>query len=148
MGKKDENTMRVTHSTEANASSDVVRLVKVLEEIQEFRKDSKQLNDIKTEVATVHCKIGEVEEFCVQNIEQVLNKMIKVMNQQESKLLDQDGRSQQKNIGAEGRSVEEFVDKMLRATLEFPHTTEWVLRECTGRSALWPPRTEIASRGL
>lgn len=48
----------------------------------------------------------------VQNVGQVLTKMIKVMNQQENKLLDQKGRARQENIriynvpeGAEGSSM-------------------------------------------
>ncbi|KAF0036607.1 hypothetical protein F2P81_011919 [Scophthalmus maximus] len=84
-----------------------------------------------------HAKIAEAEmrienvEDRVQNIEQVLSKMIKVMNQQENKLLDQEGRSRRENLriynvpeGAEGPSMVEFVQKLLRETLEAPPTTE------------------------
>ena len=67
----------------------------------------------------------------VQNVEQVLSKMIKVMNQQDNKLLDQEGRSRRENRriynvpeGAEGPSLVEFVQKLLRETMEVPTTTE------------------------
>ena len=48
----------------------------------------------------------------VENVEKVLNKMIKVMHQQENKLLDHEGRSRREYLriynvpeGAEGSSV-------------------------------------------
>ncbi|MGL5598285.1 MAG: hypothetical protein ACRDDA_09290, partial [Aeromonas sp.] len=93
---------------EANANanrSDETSLTKVLEEIKDFRKDTKQqLNDIITELTSVNQKIAEAEsrigkvEDRVQNVEQVMSKMIKVMSQQENKLLDQEGRSRRENI--------------------------------------------------
>lgn len=127
---------------EANAnpalSSATVSLAKVLEEIRDFRKDTKeQLNDIKTEITSVNQKIAEAEvriekvEDRVQNLEQVLNKVIKVMHQQENKLLDYEGRSRRENLriynvpeGAEGSSMVDFVGKLLRDTLEMNPTAE------------------------
>lgn len=72
----------------------------------------------------------EKTEDRVQNVEQVLNKMIKVINQQENKLLDQEGRLRRENFrvynvpeGAEGSAMVEFLEKLLRDTLEIPQTT-------------------------
>ena len=126
------------HDEEANAEPHVASLTNVLEEIRGFRKDTKlQLNDIKAELTNVNAKLAEAEmrienvEDRVQNVEQVLSKMIKVMNQQENKLLDQEGRSRRENLRiynvpeeAEGPSMVEFVQKLLRETLEVPPTTE------------------------
>lgn len=113
-------------------------LAKVLKEIRDFRKDTKeQLNDIKSEITSVNQKIAEAEvriekvEDRAQNLEQVLNKVIKVMHQQENKLLDQEGRSRRENLriynvpeGAEGSSMIDFVEKLLRDTLEINPATE------------------------
>ncbi|CAI5691467.1 unnamed protein product [Oreochromis niloticus] len=127
---------------EANAnpapSCAAASLAKVLEEIRDFRKDTKeQLNDIKSEIISVNQKIAEAEvriekvEDRVQNLEQVLNKVIKVMHQQENKLLDHEGRSRRENLriynvpeGAEGSSMMDFVEKLLRDTLEINPTAE------------------------
>ena len=74
---------------EANAEPQVAGLTKVLEEIRDFRKDTKQqLNDIKAELSNVNARLAEAEmrienvEDRVQNVEQVLSRMIKVMTQQ------------------------------------------------------------------
>lgn len=71
-------------------------------------------------------RVEEVEE-CVQNLEQVLNKVIKVIHQQENKLLDHEGRSRRENLriynvpeGTEEPSMMDFVEKLLRDTLEIP----------------------------
>ena len=77
-------------------------------------------------------RIENVEDR-VQNVEQGLSKMIKVMSQQENKLLDQKGRSRRENLriynvpkGAEGPSMVEFGQKLLRETLEVPpHHGSW-----------------------
>lgn len=128
---------------EANAnpalSSADVSLTKILEEIRDFRKDIKeQLTGIKSEIISVNQKITEAEvriekvEDRVQNLEQTLNKMIKVMHQQENKLLDYEGRSRRENLriynvpeGAEGSSMMDFVEKLLRDTLEINPTVEF-----------------------
>ncbi|KAJ4926919.1 hypothetical protein JOQ06_014663 [Pogonophryne albipinna] len=67
----------------------------------------------------------------VQNVEQVLAKMMKVLTQQEIKLLDQEGRSRRENIriynvpeGEEGTSMVDFVEKLLRDTHVLPPASE------------------------
>ena len=101
--KTDNGSPTQVQDGEASASS--LGLVKVLEEIQDFRKDTKQQpSDIKAELTNVNTKIAEAEtqiekmEDRVQNVEQVLAKMMKVLTRQESKLLDQEGRSRWENI--------------------------------------------------
>ena len=79
-------------------------------------------------------------------MEQVLNKMIKVINQQENKLLDQEGRSRRKNLriynvpeGAEGSAMVEFMEKLLRDTLEIPPTTSLDIERAHRALTLKPP---------
>lgn len=86
------------------STSDAASLTKALQEIQDFRKDTKeQLSAIQLEIANVNQKIAEARERVdkveehVQNLEQVLNNVIKVMHQQEHKLLDHEGRSRREN---------------------------------------------------
>ena len=97
---------------------------------------NKQLNNIKSEltkldqkVEAVENRVGEVEDR-TQNMEQVLTKLIKEVTQLENKLLDLEGRSRRKNIrmfnvpeDAEGTSMVEFVEKLLRDKLEIPDAT-------------------------
>lgn len=143
---------------EANLpQAEAASLAKVLEEIREFHKDTKQqLNDIKIELTNVHQKIAEADtrietvEDRVQNVEQVLNKMIKVINQQENKLIDQEGRSQWENLriynvpeGAEGSSMVVFVEKLLRDTLEIPPTMELYIERAHRALAPRPPGDEV-----
>lgn len=126
---------------EANASlqlSEATSLTKVLEEIRDFCKDTKQqLTEIISEITSVNQKLAEAEtrigrvEDRVQNVEQLMSKMIKVINQQENKLLDQEGRSRRENIrlynvpeGSEGTSMVTFVEKLLRDTLEILPNTD------------------------
>lgn len=113
-------------------------LTKVLEEIQEFRKDmNEQLNDIKVELSKVDQKVQDVDnrvgvvEDRTQNVEHVLGKLIKEVTRLENKVLDQEGRSRRKNIriynvpeDAEGSSMIEFVEKLLHDKLEIPETTD------------------------
>ena len=79
-------------------------------------------------------------------MEQVLNKMIKVINQQENKLLDQEGRSRRENLriynvpeGAEGSAMVEFMEKLLRDTLEIPPTTSLDIERAHRALTLKPP---------
>lgn len=109
-------------------------LVTVLEELREFRKD---FQDFKSELTTANQKIMEAEtriekvEDRVQKVEQVLTKMIKVMSEQESKLLDQESRSRRLNLrlynvpeaAENGSSMVNFVEKLLRDSLDIPQTT-------------------------
>uniref|UniRef100_A0A3B4AZX9 L1 transposable element dsRBD-like domain-containing protein n=1 Tax=Periophthalmus magnuspinnatus TaxID=409849 RepID=A0A3B4AZX9_9GOBI len=91
-------------------------------------------------------RINQVEDR-VQNTEQVLVKMIKVISEQESKLIDQESWSQRQNLrvynipkgaegaaqrqnlrvynipkGAEGSSMVNFVEKVLRGSLDIPQS--------------------------
>ncbi|XP_072772622.1 uncharacterized protein [Nerophis lumbriciformis] len=93
---QDDGANANPRSKEADAEG----LVQVLEEIRDFRKDIKeQLNDIKSELTNIKQQITDTEERIekvegrIQNMEYVLNNMIKVIHQQENKLLDYEGRS-------------------------------------------------------
>lgn len=137
----------------SNPNQKDVSLANVLEEIRDFRRDIKeQLTDIKSELTSVNKKIAQAEtriegvEDRVQNVEQVLAKMIKVINHQENKLLDQEGRSRRENIriynvpeGAEGSSMLDFVDKLLRDALELPPDKELHVERAHRALAPRPP---------
>lgn len=96
-------------------------------------------------------RIDKVEEH-VQNLEQVLNKVIKVMHQQENKLLDHEGRSRRENLriynvpkGTEKPSMMDFVDKLLRDTLKIPAS---VCLRSRGLTTHWhrnPPETGMTA---
>lgn len=67
----------------------------------------------------------------IQNLEQVLNKGIKVMCQQENKLLDYKQRGRQENLRiynvlerTEETSMMNFVEKLLWDKLEIPESVQ------------------------
>lgn len=150
--EKDEEA-NASATAGANLDDSANITTQVLEVICDFRKDTKQqLNDIKSELASINQIIAEAEtriektEDRVQNVEQVLNKMIKVINQQENKLLDQEGRSRRENLriynvpeGAEGSAMVEFMEKLLRDTLEIPPTTSLDIERAHRALTLKPP---------
>lgn len=129
-------------SEEANARAAVgeapslqaTTLATVLEELRDFRKD---FQNFKSELTTITQKMTEAEtrienvEDRVQCVEQVLTKMIKIMSEQENKLLDQESRSRRVNLrlynvreGAENEmSMADFVEKLLRDSLDIPLST-------------------------
>ena len=125
------------HGDASSNQGTAASLAKVLEEIRDFRQDmNKQMSDIKSELTKVDQKVEEVEnrvgdvEDRTQNMEQVVTKLIKEVTQLENKLLDLEGRSRRKNIrmfnvpeDAEGTSMVEFVEKLLRDKLEIPEAT-------------------------
>lgn len=139
---------------EANAYANpnhATSLATVLEEIWEFYKDSKQLlNDIKLEISTVIQNIIRDFEDQVQNMELIIHKMIKVINQHENKLHDQESRSQWKNFGlynvpqwAEGLSTISFDEKLPWYNVNIPQAADWTIeRECIGRCPWNPPGDE------
>ncbi|KAM4578642.1 uncharacterized protein V3H82_008008 [Fundulus diaphanus] len=139
---------------EANAnplSTDATGLTQILGELRDFRKDMKrQFDDIKSELFNVHQKIKETEdrvdlvEERAENMEQILSKMAELISQQQEKLLDQEGRSRRENIriynvpeGAEGSSIRDFVDKLIKDTLEIEPTMELDIERA--HRALAPP---------
>lgn len=137
--ENEDNNSSPTPAQDVGANSNAnVSLINVLEEIRDFRRDIKeQLSDIKSELTNVKQNIALAEtriegvEDWVQNVEQVLAKMAKGINNQENKLLDQEGRSRRENIriyhvpeGAEGSSMLDFVANLLRDALDLPPDME------------------------
>lgn len=120
------------------SASDATSLTKVLQEIRDFRKDTKeQLSAIQLDIANVNQKIVQVQERVdnvekrAQNLEQVLSMVIKVIQQQENMLLDHEGRSRRENLkiynvpeGTEEPSMIDFVEKLSRDTLEIPASAQ------------------------
>lgn len=110
--------------SDANATSLIV-----LEELRAFRKD---FQDFKADLTTANERITETEtrinnvEDRVQNMESVLTSVLKVMYEQENKLIDQESRSRRKNLrlynvreGAEeGTSMVNFIERLLKETLD------------------------------
>lgn len=139
VNKDDTESSSPTKSQDGGANantsaSDATSLTKVLQEIRDFRKDTKeQLSAIQLDIANVNQKIAEAQERVdnveerAQNLELVLSKVIKVIQQQENMLLDHEGTSRRENLriydvpeGTEEPSVTDFVEKILRDALEIP----------------------------
>ncbi|KAI2660320.1 LINE-1 type transposase domain-containing protein 1 [Labeo rohita] len=122
----------------ANPDSAQINLERILEEIQNFRKENnRQLDEIKIELNKTNQRIGHAEdriegiETRVQNVEETMKKMIKMQSQLESKQIDQEGRSRRDNIriynvpeDIEKNSMNDYVEQLLRDTLDFPPDTE------------------------
>lgn len=99
-------------------------------DLQEFRQDNKkQFEDIKGEIAKTNLRMDEAEarivvnEERLQSTEEALAEMLKMQEQLQSKLADQEGRSRRENVriygvpeGAESgpTSVISFMEKLLR----------------------------------
>lgn len=115
-----------------------ISLERILEEIQNFRKENNhQLDEIKIELNKTNQRIGHAEDRIeeidtrMQNVEETMQKMIKMQAQLESKQIDQEGRSRRDNIriynvpeDAERNSMTDYVEQLLRDTLDFPPDTE------------------------
>ncbi|KAL0183508.1 hypothetical protein M9458_019204, partial [Cirrhinus mrigala] len=126
------------NANRANPDSVQINLERILEEIQNFRKEnSRQLDEIKIELNKTIQRIGHAEdriegtETRVQNVEETMKKIIKMQSQLESKQIDQEGRSRRDNIRVynvpediEKNSMNDYVEQLLRDTLDFPPDTE------------------------
>ncbi len=83
-------------------------------------------------------------------MEQVLTKMMKIMSEQESKLLDQESRSRRLNLrlynvpeaAENGSSMVKFVEKLLQDRLDIPQSTS------LGRTHVERERIERTHRAL
>lgn len=67
----------------------------------------------------------------MQNVEATMQKIIKMQSHLESKQIDQEGRSRRDNIricnvaeDAERNPMTDYVEQLLRDTLDFPPETE------------------------
>ncbi|KAK7877461.1 hypothetical protein WMY93_031801 [Mugilogobius chulae] len=153
MGKRDKREKNATeeHTSEENATpsqaaneganamasmneeSTAANLALVLGEIRDFRKE---FQDFKSDLISVNKKLTEAEtriakvEDRVQNVEHIMLKMLKVMGEQEDKLMDQESRARRKNLRLynvpeekEGSSMTQFVEKVLKDCLDMPQAT-------------------------
>lgn len=94
-----------SHANNGMDKGEMVNLTLILPEIQDFRQDNKrQLKDIKGKIAKTNSRLDEAEvrivgnEDRLQNIEEVLSGMLKILEQFEVKLTDQEGRSQREKV--------------------------------------------------
>lgn len=137
------HTLTLAQKQDANcqqAPSDNMQtnLDRILEEIQSFRKENnRQLDEIKTELNKTNQRISHAEdrieeaETRMQNVEEIMQKMIKMQSHLESKQIDQEGRSRRDNIriynvpeGAEKNPMTDYIEQLLRDTLDFPPAAE------------------------
>ncbi|KAL0147021.1 hypothetical protein M9458_057545 [Cirrhinus mrigala] len=136
--KDDENNPNVheqnTASGDGALEGEQISLAKILNEIKDFRQDShKQLQDIKEELNKSNKRIEEAEnrideaETRIQNTEEVLEEMIRLTEQFEARLNDQEGRARRSNIRiygvpekAEANSSDfiSFLEDLLKSTLD------------------------------
>lgn len=109
-------------------------LTMILEELRDFRRE---FQEFKSDLVRANNRITEAEtriaklEDRVQNAEQVMLKMLKIINEQENKIVDQESRARRKNLrlynvpeGVEGSSMTVFVEKVLTECLDLPQGTE------------------------
>lgn len=78
-----------------------VNLTLILRELRDLKK---QFEDIKGEITKTNSKLDEAEarivenEERLQNTEEALAEMLKIQEQLQSKLADQEGRSRRENV--------------------------------------------------
>lgn len=132
-----------------------VNMERILQEIQEFRKEnSQQLDDIKDEIKKTNERIKEAEdriddvEIRMLTVEQVMRSMHKTQRQHEEKLIDQEGRARRENIrlynvpeNEEGNSMVSFIETLLREKLDFPPTAELLIERAHRALAAKPSAT-------
>lgn len=122
----------------ANEKSDV-DLVRILQEIQEFRHENKQqLDVIREDICNTNKRIEEAEdrieaaEARLQTMEQVMRNVLKTQAENAHKLVDQEARARRENIRIfgvpedeeRGTPVAVFVEKLLREKLNIPASLE------------------------
>lgn len=160
-GQRAEKENEEQQHEEANASSPVasqagnvmdgeepVNLTLILREIRDFRKDIKKLEDIKGELAKTNTRLDKAEvriegnEERLQNTEEALAEILKIHEQLQWKLTDQEGRSRRENVriygvpeGAEGGpgSMIPFMERLLRGNLDIPDAKDMQIER-----AHWP----------
>ena len=132
-----------------------VNLTVILKEIRDFRQDNRhQLEEIKGEIAKTNSRLDEAEgrisgnEERLQNAEELLAEMLKIQEQLQLQLTDQEGRSRRGNVriygvpeGAEGepRLVIPFVEKLLKDNLAIPNSTDMQIERAHRALAPQPP---------
>lgn len=145
----------------SNPDNTYINLERILEEIQDFRKDNnRQLDEIKTELNKTNQRISHAEdrieetETRLQNVEEIMQKIIKIQSQLENKQIDQEGRSRRDNIriynvpeDAEKNSMVDFVEQLLRDTLDFPPDRELYV-ERAHRALVPKPGTNAKPRSI
>uniref|UniRef100_W5LX52 L1 transposable element RRM domain-containing protein n=1 Tax=Lepisosteus oculatus TaxID=7918 RepID=W5LX52_LEPOC len=109
-------------------------LQKILQELRDFRQDSKQqLTDIKRGLSRVNKRLGEAKRWIkkvetrVLTTETVIKKLLQRQNTLETKLTDQEGRSRRDNIWMDGipeESEATFLETVLRGELDLPKEVE------------------------
>ncbi|RXN35596.1 putative transposase element L1Md-A101/L1Md-A102/L1Md-A2 [Labeo rohita] len=125
-----------------------------------FKTFKKRTTVIKIELNKTNQRIGHAEdriegiEIRVQNVEETMTKMIRMQSQLESKQIDQEGRSRRDNIriynvpeDIEKNSMNDYVEQLLRDTLDFPPDTELHV-ERDHRAPVPKPRKNARPRSI
>ena len=154
-GAKASSPMASHDDDEMNRGDEAANLTLILRELREFRQDNKhQLEDIKEEIAKTNSRMDEAEarivesEERLQSAEDVLAEMVKIQEQLQAKLTDQEGRSRKENRriygipeGAEGGpgSMIPFVEKLLRENLSIAALRDMQIERAHRALAPQPP---------
>lgn len=149
------NVSLSTNSNRGDVGEKPADLALILKEIRDFTQDNKkQLEDIKGEIAKTNLRMDEAEarivgnEERLQSMEEALAELLKIQEQLQSKLADQEGRSRRENVriygvpeGAESgpTSVISFVKKLLRENLDIPATKDLQIERAHRALAPQPP---------
>uniref|UniRef100_A0A8C6WE40 L1 transposable element RRM domain-containing protein n=1 Tax=Neogobius melanostomus TaxID=47308 RepID=A0A8C6WE40_9GOBI len=130
---------------EENMDEEEVTNSTILKEIREYRQE------IKTEFAKTNSRLDEAEKRIVgneerlQDVEEVITGMLKIQEQLQEKLTDQECRSRRDNIRIYGIPEQEPKDTSSKAMITF---VEKVLRENIGIPASVDLQIERAHRAL
>lgn len=133
-----------------------VNMERILQEIQDFRQENNEkLSGIKEELDKTNQRIGEAEgriaetEAKLETMELIMRDVLKTQTQHKDKLIDQEARARRQNIriynvpeDEEGNSMETFVEKFLKETLEIPESTELQIERAHRALAPKPAATD------
>lgn len=153
--QRDDGPSSPTASQDGDTEEETVNLNLILREIREFRQDNnKQLEDIKGEIVKTNLRLDEAEarivgaEERLQNVEEMIEEMLKLQEHLQRKLIDQEGRSRRANVriygvpeGAEGKPglMIPFVEKLIRENLDISDAKDLQIERAHRALAPQPP---------
>lgn len=133
-----------------------VDLKTIFKEIKDFRQDSKkQFQELKEDINKTNRRLDETEERItamedrMQTTEDVVTEMIKLHDQLEAKLIDQEGRDRRNNIRIYSipeeseknyTSMIAFIEQLLKENLQLPTDLNLQIERAHRALTPLPPR--------
>uniref|UniRef100_A0AAR2LCR7 L1 transposable element RRM domain-containing protein n=1 Tax=Pygocentrus nattereri TaxID=42514 RepID=A0AAR2LCR7_PYGNA len=139
-----------------------VSLLRILNELQDFRRDNKQqLADIKQELSRTNTRLEEAEERIghaetrLQAAATLIQRLLRRQTDMEAKLADQEGRSHRDNLRiygipeeAEGKDMIGFLENLLKRALDFPHGEQLRIERAHRALVPKPPGSQGRPRSI